>query len=125
MTDQTLPEAMVEIVASALCECDGRDPDGDWTLGDGFALSVALPPGEQFWWRQYINKARAALTALADAGYVIMPREATTWTIYALANALRPFREEWQSRDSGTTEIHVAARILYRAMRDAAMGGKG
>ena len=75
MTDTRFTEAMVEIVARALClndkqfVCDGckevsEDHDGTCDAPRSFLDEHG-----------YAEQARAALTALTDSGSVILPRE--------------------------------------------------
>lgn len=98
----TFAEALVEIVAKALwCKAQDVLP---WDKG---------PPQ---WRDKFLQQAYVALTALAEAGYVILPREPTRAMSdagYAAAAEAYPCEGPVDSAD------------VYRAMRDAAMGGKG
>ena len=64
--------------------------------------------------KRYCTFARAALTALTDSGFVILPREPTEEMLQACIGAsVAGHCDEW------------FAQNIYIAMRDAAMGGKG
>jgi hypothetical protein len=128
MTDPTnprFPEAMVEIVARAA-----------WCKDQNV---LAWDVGPPHWRNSFIDQARAALTALTDAGFVILPREATEEMKEAGADAylkaIRTARAAYNVRHSYLGSAGSRFRFyscpedwldpLYRAMRDAAMGGKG
>ena len=131
MTDPRFPEAMVESVAEAIrAEMNAHDP------GDGWAT---LHERSKSNWR---TLALAALTALADAGFVIMPREATdvlAWAVPLAELAIERHRTErvlhgrndiYGTYKNGETWIGIYQSEVdqieqARAMRDAAMGGKG
>ena len=89
-----IPEAMVEIVARALYEVMPGNGGRKWA-----DLSIEHR-------MIYQTNARAALLALTDSGFVILPKEPTVEMMRA-ASML--------DEDADTLDI-------YRAMRDAAMG---
>ena len=132
MTDQTFPEAMVEIVARAICNAECKGDRLDCNPCD--------------LWHAYFPNARAALAALADAGFVIMPREVVdvlAWATPLAELATESHRLErvrcghndirgtykngqtWVGIYQSEVDQIEQAREVCRAMRDAAMGGKG
>lgn len=90
-----------EIVARALCKLDEYDPD---ELGSHF--------GGGLLWTQYEDDARAALRALEEQGYAVVPREPTEAMV-------RAAMDEWHE-DKNTVYLHVLMRDCWRAMLNAA-----
>ena len=108
MTDPKPPftEALVEIVARAM-QADDSDFRDEW---------ADIPEYKREYW---LSMARAALRALTDSGSVILPREPS--------NEMKTAAFMWWldncENDRGYNDARTIS--LYRAMRDAAMGGKG
>ena len=124
----------MEIVArAAYCEMNSimHDHDKNWSRANK---------------RIWRDTARAALTAIADAGYVIMPREVVdvlAWATPLAELATESHRLErvrcghndirgtykngqtWVGIYQSEVDQIEQAREVCRAMRDAAMGGKG
>lgn len=79
-------DEIVEVVARALCRLfDGRDPD-ETIAGDCYTFTTEEPDyslpipdvivyGHR--WQAYQRKAQAALSALKQAGYAVLPVEPT------------------------------------------------
>lgn len=90
-----------EIVARALCKEDGHDPD-EW----------ASHFTDEKLWMEWREAARAALRALEEAGYAVVPREATPEmqkaALGAFANLPDPKASAWDAMQG------------WRAMLDAA-----
>jgi len=68
MTAPTDRDALIEVMARALCEADGIDPSG-WDYRD--------PTGSAYNWHMYKDDAIATLTALESSGCFIGPVVAT------------------------------------------------
>ena len=140
MTDQTFPEAMVEIVA------EGIYGKMEFNGPPHLKKPAWQPGGNSLKQDEARGFARAALAALADAGYVIMPREVVdvlAWATPLAELATESHRLErvrcgyndirgtykngqtWVGIYQSEVDQIEQAREVCRAMRDAAMGGKG
>lgn len=84
-------DEIVEVMARALAEHDGRDPDAAATWFGGNKI-----------WVEYESDAKAALSALDAAGMRVVPVEPSEWSVKT-ASLLH------------TTPAHEC-RSIYRAM---------
>jgi hypothetical protein len=86
-------------------------------------------------WRDYLSEIEAALTALADAGYVVVPREPTDTMVRAGGGALKQYLDALPMEERAKLKLrkkrlgdsagyHIAPRLKCRlrwiAMLEAA-----
>lgn len=120
MTDVIDP---VEVMARGICAAWGyfwdHDPEDDQTCApDGQEVDYCPRPSQA----QFIEAARAALTAASEAGWVLVPRE----TLARTENLCRVIcqnvtEEETSTHVAVSWEYGTAARILSMATRLRAM----
>lgn len=79
-----MSESMRAIMARALCEEAGYDPDGLEPGDDPYMNNQPVDDGRNakgyichFNWRRYVRKADSVLAAIEAAGMVVVPREAS------------------------------------------------
>jgi hypothetical protein len=72
-----MDDKLIEAVARVMCAADGLDPDQDRRVIGSVMLDVAVNPETAQRWRLYVKRACAALRAIEDAGYVVVPKEPT------------------------------------------------
>lgn len=104
----------VEVMARAHCVADGKDPDGDFRIGETATLSVAVERGKEQLWRVKVRRMRAMIAALDAAGWAIVPKEATA-EITAHANAM----DDPGSSIYGEPFVAAPHGEAYRAMVEA------
>lgn len=109
MTDR---DKLVELVARAICRANNIDPDSDWRVSGEVMLTVKVDHPEQ--WRRHVDQARAALTAIEEAGWAVVPRELADDDVYAAADRAstvdlpvcsQAVREAWDCLVNKTTGI--------------------
>ena len=109
----TTREQLIEAMARAICEEDGYEPEF-LEPGDAFGIDVHIR-GEpcHYIWRQWTERAVAALTAIEAAGLAIVPVDATEAMIDA-GHTLDPL-----GCDIAPNEAPMIYKRIYRAMIEA------
>ncbi len=116
-----------EIIARAICA-------GDWRRRYPRAMADSVAAHVSVFWRNYIPSAQAVLSALSDAGMVIVPKEPTGVMIEASVTAIKDHLRSLNMDERilstrirfsksvawiGTAEKHA---LRYRAMISAGEG---
>lgn len=95
---------LVEIIARALCKAEGANPDGHGVCEKGLDPEPA--------WRYFDSEARAVLTALSEAGWVVVPIKPTQ----EMVDACWGDTVDWAAVEEAEVE---GVQSIYRAMLSA------